>query len=108
LGAVLENDKALFRLLRPSEITWDTKALQQLDLEYTAEGDGKTVLPINEIDEFMDILPIRLDPSVVTDAAFGGNLATVSSEVPLVLKTAYDYDLISYYFTASVITSEQG
>jgi hypothetical protein len=53
---VLENDKDLFKLLRPSEITWDKPALQELDLDYTAKGNGKMVLPVHEIDEVKDVL----------------------------------------------------
>ena len=133
LGAVLENDKDLFRLLQPSEITWATPALQELARDYTAKGGGKTVLPVNEIDEFKDTLSIdcivsamdieEVDRSTqrghesvgyVARRLSDGQLfdcATVSSEVPIFLKTVYDYDVISFaekhYVAASAITLEQ-
>ena len=133
LGAVLENDKDLFRLLEPCEITWATPALQELARDYTAKGGGKTVLPVNEIEEFKNALSIdcivsamnieEVDRSTQRGHESIGYVArrlsdgqlfdcvTASSEVPIFLKTVYDYDVISfaekYNFAASAITSEQ-
>ena len=133
LGAVLENDKDLFRLLQPCEITWATPALQELARDYTAKGGSKAVLPVNEIEEFKDALSIdcivsamdieEVDRSTQRGHESIGYVArrlsdgqlfdcvTVSSEVPIFLKTVYDYDVISFaekhYFAASAIPLEQ-
>jgi Raffinose synthase or seed imbibition protein Sip1 len=134
LGAVLENDKDLFRLLRPSEITWDTPALQELARDYSAKSSGKTVVPVHEIDEFKDAISIdcnvcamdveEADRGVQKGCRTGDYVAhrlsdgqlfdciTVSSDVPVVLKTVYDYDVISFaekhYFAKSAIARESG
>jgi hypothetical protein len=42
-----------------------TPALQQLARDYTAKGKGKMVLPINEIDEFMDVLSMDCNVSAM-------------------------------------------
>ena len=131
LGAVLENDKDLFRLLQPSEITWDTPALQKLARDYTAKMSGKAVVPVHEIEEFKDAILIDCNVSAmdveevdrgvqkgyrnsdyVAHRLSDGQLfdcITVSSDVPLALKTVYDYDVISFaekhYFTTSVISA---
>ena len=138
LGAVLENDKDLFRLLQPSEITWGTPALQELARDYTAKSSGKTVVPVHEIEEFKDAISIDCNVSAmdieevdrgvqkgyrssdyVAHRFSDGQLFdcnSVTSDIPLVLKSVYDYDVISFaekhYFGTSATgresTSEQG
>ena len=111
-----------------------TPALQQLARDYTAKGNGKMVLPINEIDEFIDVLSMdcnvsAMDVEVVNRGVQKGyrssdyvahrlsygqlfDCATVSSEVPPVLKTVYDYDVTSFaekhYFATSATGRESG